>query len=72
LLAEHRISIAPLQITTQSQNVELEDESGHFHRRKELTETFNKPKTGNINYAELFQAAKAEAIAKSQSYSYNE
>ena len=72
LLAEHKISIAPLQISLQSQDFRLADESGHFHHRKELAEIFNKPPTGNIDHTQLFNEAKAESARLSEKYCDND
>ena len=72
LLVKHKISIAPLQISSQSQDFRLADESGHFHHRKELAEIFNKPPTGNIHHTQIFNVAKAKAARLSEKYCDND
>ena len=68
LLAKQNIGIAPLQISTESRNFALADEIGHFHHRKELAEVFNKPPSSNVNYTEIFRAARSQAARQAQVY----
>ena len=66
ILADRKINIAPLELSTKVKNAELADESGHYHHRKEIAEVFNKPPSRNIHYTQLFNEAKKLATKEAQ------
>ena len=66
ILADRKINIAPLELSTTAKNAELADKSGHYHHRKEIADVFNKPPSRNIHYTQLFHEAKKLASKEAQ------
>ena len=68
LRVKANIDVAPLEISTQSSDLKLTDENGHYHHRKELVKIFNKPPASDVDHTQLFNVAKTEATKLSRVY----
>ena len=71
ILADRKIKIASLELSTQAKNLDLVDQSGHYHHRKEIADVFNKPPSRNIHHSQLFIEARNQAIAESEKKGLN-
>ena len=68
ILADRKINIAPLELSTHAKNSELVDAVGHYHHRDELADVFNKPPSQNIHFSELFDESRNFAQEESRRY----
>ena len=60
-----RVKIAPLQISKEWRNLEAIEETGHFHRRKDIVKIYSQNTQKNICHTKLFKVAKEQATKSS-------
>ena len=58
-----KINIAPLQISTQAQDMEQLDRSGHFHYRKDVARVYSEKPLDVISHEQIFEVAKRFAVS---------
>ena len=67
-----KIHVAPVEISTQPQNLKDLDKSGHFHYRQDIVRVYNKKPSDIISHEQIFEVAKQHAESSAKECSTDE